>query len=348
MPLQQQATQTNVAALRQQKRENFLHSLGWTNVTMEPMQADASFRRYYRLHGTPSPMLLMEDPPDRPPVPPFVMVEPFVKIAAHLRKLGLHAPKVHHQDIPNGLLIIEDFGDDTYTRLFAKGADPKPLYDLAVDALVLLHKHPERNALNLAPYDDEHLIDETMRMLEWYYPALTGQQPTEEMKKSFGAVWAELFKKLPKDQQTLVLRDYHVDNLMLIGGATGMAACGLLDFQDAVAGQFSYDLMSLLEDARRDVPADLKEHLYARYLHGMGGAVDPVTFDYTFRVLAAQRHARVLGIFVRLSVRDGKDRYLEFIPHLHKLFMHALNDPALAPLKKWFADHGIDIGKGLK
>src|SRR5262249_4963472 len=151
----------------------------------------------------------------------------------------------------------------------------------------------------------------------------------------------------PKDQETLVLRDYHVDNLMLTRGE-GIGRCGLLDFQDAVIGQCSYDLMSLLEDARRDVPQDLQKHLYDRYMAAMGGSFDRKGFDYAYRVLAAQRHAKVLGIFVRLFVRDKKERYLQFIPHVHKLFMKALNDPALASLSDWFESNGIDIAAPLK
>ena len=179
--------------------------------------------------------------------------------------------------------------------------------------------------------------------------ALTGEKPTDEMKESYRNVWRELFKKFPKNQETLVLRDYHVDNLMLVAGADGLQACGLLDFQDALIGPFSYDLMSLLEDARRDVPQDLRQHLYDRYIKGVGKTLlDRAGFDYSFRVLAAQRHAKVLGIFVRLSVRDGKDRYLKFIPHVHKLFISSLESPALKPLKQWFEDQGIDIKKPLK
>ncbi|MCE9508649.1 MAG: phosphotransferase, partial [Alphaproteobacteria bacterium] len=307
---------------------------------------DASFRRYYRLLGAPKPMLLMEDPPDRPPVPPFVMVEPYIKIADHLRSMGLHTPEILFKDIPNGLLVIEDFGDDTYTRLFEKGADPKPLYELAVDALVRLHQHPKRNDIDLPKHDADVLIDGAMLLLDWYYPALTGKKPTEDMKKSFANVWKGLFEKLPKDQLTLVLRDYHVDNLMLVPGATGLQSCGLLDFQDASIGQFAYDLMSLLEDARRDMPADLKQHLYDRYINAM--KIDRAAFDYAFRVLAAQRHARVLGVFVRLSLRDGKTRYLQFIPHVHKLFIAAINTPVMKPLKQWFDNNGIDIQQPLK
>jgi hypothetical protein len=189
-------------------------------------------------------------------------------------------------------------------------------------------------------------MEEAMLLLDWYYPALMGHQPTEEMKESFSEVWKGLFKHFPKDQETLVLRDYHVDNLMVVPGAKGLLSCGLLDFQDALIGQFSYDLMSLLEDARRDVPKDLQEHLYDRYMKAM--TVDVDAFDYSYRVLAAQRHAKVLGIFVRLFVRDGKDRYLKFIPHVHKLFLNSLNAPVLKPLKLWFEKNNIDIAKPLQ
>lgn len=344
----QPGTAEEIASRRKAVREDFLDAIGWSHVKLHGLQADASFRRYYRMEGTPSAMLMMQDPPDRPPIPPYVMVEPFIKISEHLRDLGLRAPAIHFKDLENGLLILEDFGDDTYTHLFNKGHDPKPLYEMAVDALVHLHKHPQRSDIELPPYDDKQMVDEAMLLLDWYLPSLTGKKTTQEMKDSFADVWRGLFAKLPKDQQTLVLRDYHVDNLMLAADGDGIEKCGILDFQDALIGQFSYDLMSLLEDARRDVPKDLKKHLYDRYLDGMGKDLDRDGFDYSFRVLAAQRHAKVLGIFVRLHERDGKERYLQFIPHVQKLFINAVNDPALAPLKKWFDDHKIDITASLK
>lgn len=344
--MQQQAQKqmaVDTTELRRARREGFMASLKWEHVALHPMQADASFRRYYRLEGAGKPLLLMEDPTDRPPIPPLVMVEPFMKIAAHLRGMGLHAPHVHFKNIPHGLLVIDDFGDDTYTRLFDKGMDPKPLYELAVDVLTHLHNHPERCRIDLPPYDSTHLIDEAMLLLDWYYPKLTGKQATAELKSSYAAVWKELVSKFPKGQETLVLRDYHVDNIMLIPGAKGLQAAGLLDFQDALIGPMSYDLMSLLEDARRDVPQDLQKHLYARYMAAMPPGFDRAGFDYSYRVLAAQRHAKVLGIFVRLLVRDGKDRYMKFIPHVHKLFISSLNTPTLKPLHTWFTDHHIDI-----
>ena len=342
-PQKNTVAEDDVLQKRKALREKFLQESGLGTLAIEELKADASFRRYYRLHGGDKPMLLMQDPPDRPPVPPFVMVEPFVKIADHLRELGLKAPEVYHQDIKNGLLVIEDFGDDTYTRLFEKGRDPKPLYEMAVDALITLHRHPKRCDIDLPPYNDQQLVDEAMLLLDWYYPALTGKTPTPAMKDSFAQVWRDLFADMPKNQQTLVLRDYHVDNLML----TAKGKCGQLDFQDALIGQASYDLMSLLEDARRDVKKDLKKHLYDRYLSAQNDDFDREGFDYAFRVLAAQRHAKVLGIFVRLSVRDGKDRYLTFIPHVHRLFLESVTDSRLAPLQQWFKDNGIDIPQPL-
>ncbi len=333
----------DVAEARRKLREEFIASLGYKDVVLEALPADASFRRYYRLagKGADKAMLLMQDPPDRPHVPPFVMVEPFVTIADHMRHLGLRAPEIYARDIQNGLLLIEDFGDDTYTRLLNRGVDAKDLYEVAVDVLSHLHKHPKRSEIDLPHYDDKHLTDEAMLLTDWYYPALTGKTAPETLRASYAAVWKDLFAKMPKDQSTMVLRDYHVDNLMLTAGE-GIARCGLLDFQDALIGHFSYDLMSLLEDARRDVPQELQKHLYDRYMAAMG-PLDRASFDYAYRVLAAQRHAKVLGIFVRLFARDGKDRYLQFIPHVHKLFLQALDAPALAPLKAWFADNDIDI-----
>lgn len=344
---QKQQTTPALTEQRRKLREEFIARLGWKNVTLEEMPADASFRRYYRLQGAAKPMLLMQDPPDRPPVPPYVMVEPFVEIAEHLRGLGLHAPEIYEKDIENGLLVIEDFGDDTYTRLLDKKQDATPLYEVAVDVLSRLHNHADRNALSLKEYDDGLLLEEALLLPDWYLMALTGHALTEEMKQSYKEAWRGLFAKFPEGQETLVLRDYHVDNLMVVPGSEGIMRCGLLDFQDAVTGQFSYDLMSLLEDARRDVPKDLQEHLLARYFKAMGD-IDREGFDYAYRVLAAQRHAKVLGIFVRLFMRDSKERYLKFIPHVHKLFMQSLNAPALAPLKAWFEENGINIADPLK
>lgn len=311
---------------------------GWKDAVLEPMQADASFRRYYRVTGGTNPALLMEDPPDRPPVPPFVMVEPFVNIAQHLNKnCGVRAPEIYAQDMKNGLLLIEDFGDDTYTRLLNAGQEAEPLYRLAVDALIDIHKTADHKPAKVGAYDHSTLYAEAELFLDWYYPALAGQKPTSEMRADFRKVWEGLFDKLPKDQETLVLRDYHVDNLILLknGGV------GLLDFQDALIGQRSYDLMSLLEDARRDVPEKIQKEMLAHYLAETGVKREP--FMESYKILSAQRHAKVLGIFVRLFERDGKDRYLQFLPHVQKLFLKSLEHPALAPFNDWVRKYKVPV-----
>ena len=327
----------DVSLLRQKKREAFMDSLGWETARLAPLQADASFRRYYRVTGGPKPALLMEDPPDRPPVPPYVMVEPFANIAKHLIKQGLRAPEIYAEDMKNGLLLIEDFGDDTYTRLLNAGQDPAPLYKKAVDALIELHKATDHKPAKVGPYDKAALYEEAVLLIDWYYPALTGQKATPEMRASYEKVWEGLFAQLPKDQETLVLRDYHVDNLILL--KNGQA--GLLDFQDALIGQKSYDLMSLLEDARRDVPKKIQTDMIDHYLRETG--VDRAGFMRSYKILSAHRHAKVLGIFVRLFERDGKERYLQFLPHVQKLFLGALEDPALAPLKDWIKEWKVPV-----
>lgn len=346
MQAQKQPSPDQTADHRLKLRQAFLDRLGWGHVTMEEMAADASLRRYYRLQGAPKPLLMMQDPPDRAPTLPPVMVEPFIKISNHLRGLGLHAPEIVAQDIPNGLLVIEDFGDDTYTRLFNGGEDPKGLYELAVDVLAHLHKHPAPASLNLPAYDADVLVSDNavMVFLDWYYPLLSGQKPSAEMRESYRDLWRGLLAKLPQAQEGIVLRDYHVDNLMITKG-DGLMRCGLLDFQDAMTGQFSYDLMSLLEDARRAMPEDLQKHLYERYLAAMGDRIDRAAFEYSFRILGGQRHARVLGLFVRLPLRDGKERYAQWIPHVRGLLMKVLEKPELAPVAKWFKDHDIDLSK---
>jgi hypothetical protein len=334
-----------VLVARQKRRDAFLqkHNLG--DAAIEALPADASFRRYYRItpKGTDRSILLMEDPPDRPPVPPYVMVEPFKNIDEHLRSLGLHAPEIYACDIEQGLMLLEDFGDNTYTRMFNDGGDVKALYEAAVDVLIHLHNHPLRNEVNVPVYDAKMLANESLLFIDWYLPHLLGVTVTEDMRQSFAKVMSDLCAGASPAQTTFVLRDYHVDNLMVVKGQTGLNAVGLLDFQDGVKGQFAYDVMSLLEDARREVPDDLKNHLYQRYLSGMGPDFDRDAFDTSFKILAAQRHAKVLGIFVRLCVRDGKERYLQWIPHVQKLFVAAVDDPALRPLKQWLDDHKLDI-----
>lgn len=317
---------------RAESIDRFLATAGWGGARREPLPSDASFRRYVRLADGPRRTLLMDAPP------PQEDVRPWLAVARHLGALGLSAPRVEAADLENGLLLIEDFGDDTYTRLFAAGRPEAPLYALAVDVLVALHRQKRAAAIDLPPYDERRLLDEALLLTDWYLPAIRGSATPEPVRAAYMAAWREVLPGARGVPDTLVLRDYHVDNLMLLPGRKGIAACGLIDFQDALIGPVSYDLVSLLEDARRDIDPALVAALRARYLAAMP-EIDPAAMDRSCAILGAQRHAKVIGIFTRLLRRDGKPVYLKHIPRVWRLLEGSLRHPALAPVRAWADIH---------
>jgi N-acetylmuramate 1-kinase len=312
---------------RRQAIKVFLGASGWNGVPAVPLAGDASFRRYYRLGRDGRSAVLMDAPP------PQEDVGPFVAVAGLLRELGFSAPEVLAEDRGQGFLLLEDFGDDTYTRLLARGADEPALYRLAVDTLVALQQAVEQHGTpDLPPYDLERLLGEAALLVDWYRP-LTGA-----LREEYLTLWRAVLPDGVVAPPTLVLRDYHVDNLMLLPGRQGIRGCGLLDFQDAVTGQPSYDLVSLLEDARRDIPGPLREAMTERYLAAFP-ALDRVAFLRSAAILSAQRNCKILGIFTRLWKRDGKRQYLAHIPRVWRLLEADLGHPALAPLARWLDRH---------
>jgi aminoglycoside/choline kinase family phosphotransferase len=308
----------------------FLAANGWGEAERGKLAGDASFRCYDRLVKGDERAVLMDAPP------PLEDVRPFARLARHLVGLGYSAPKVLAEDPEAGLLLLEDLGDDTYTRMLAAGADERMLYQLAVDLLVDLHHRPAAEALptGLPPYDEDRLITEALLLTDWFMPARLGRDTDAACRDAYVAAWRKALAPVLAAAPVLVLRDFHVDNLMWLRDRAGLAACGLLDFQDALAGHAAYDLMSLIEDARRDIAPDRHAILLARYLAGFPG-VDEAAFRRDFAVLAAQRHAKVIGIFTRLWRRDAKPDYLVHIPRVWQLFERALKDAALAPVAAW-------------
>jgi aminoglycoside/choline kinase family phosphotransferase len=309
----------------------FLADAGWGGSEPELLAADASFRRYYRLSDGERRMVLMDAPP------PHEDVRPYVAVAGMLRGYGLSAPEIFAQDSERGLLLIEDFGDDTYTRLLARGTDERALYALAVDTLIALQRAVAAPPA-LPAYDEDVLLREAALLTEWYAPAVLGTPLQPALHEEYLALWQAVLPFAAMGAPTLVLRDYHVDNLMLLEGRRGVRGCGLLDFQDALSGPASYDLVSLLEDARRDVPPALREAMTERYLAAFP-ALDRGAFRRAAAILAAQRNAKIIGIFTRLWRRDGKPRYLDHIPRVWRLLEGDLQEPALHPLARWFDRH---------
>jgi aminoglycoside/choline kinase family phosphotransferase len=312
----------------------FLDRCGWTGFTPVPLAGDASFRRYYRLRCAARQAILMDAPP------PQEDVVPYITVAAMLRCLGLSAPEVFAEDRLAGFLLIEDFGDDTYTRLLDGGADEPLLYTLAVDTLIELQRNVEMHGVptQLPPYDTTRLLAEAALLVDWYAPAVLGTRLSDQQRDEYFGAWEAVLPGAALRTETLVLRDYHVDNLMLLSGRRGVQSCGLLDFQDAVRGPPSYDLGSLLEDARRDVATELRQAMIERYLAAFP-ALERPAFLRSAAILAAQRNCKILGIFTRLSERDGKPGYLVHIPRVWRLLEQELRHPTLAPVASWLDRH---------
>ncbi|HTH17603.1 MAG TPA: phosphotransferase [Magnetospirillum sp.] len=308
----------------------FLAEAGWGDAQRGRLAGDASFRHYDRLKRGLEQAVLMDAPP------PKEDVRPFVRIARHLAQLGYSAPGLMAVDEQNGLLLLEDLGDATYTRLLAKGHDETALYALATDVLADLHAQAHAIPAGLPPYDDERLLTEACLLTDWYMPAVVRPVPEAE-RAEYAALWTALFPVARSVPDTIVLRDFHVDNLLLLE-RPGLKACGLLDFQDAVAGPVTYDPMSLLEDARRDIDASLIAAMKERYLARFPG-LDRDAFEASWAVMAAQRHAKVIGIFTRLCKRDGKPIYLGHIPRVWRLLEQACAHPALAEIRRWLDTH---------
>jgi N-acetylmuramate 1-kinase len=312
----------------------FLAAAGWGGALCVPLAADASFRRYHRLRDGERRAVLMDAPPPREDV------RPFLRVARHLASLGYSAPCVLADDAEAGLLLLEDLGDDTFTRLLARGESEDALYALATDLLIDLHRRPPRDAVphDLPPYDDDLLVAEASLLVDWYMPRVFGKAVPAATAHEYRYLWRLTLKQARAVPETLVLRDYHVDNLMRIEGRDGLAACGLLDFQDAVRGPATYDLVSLLEDARRDIDPAVAAAARQRYMAACHG-LDRDAFDRSMAILGAQRHAKVIGIFTRICVRDGKPGYLRHIPRVWRLLEGDCRNTALAPIRAWLDTH---------
>ncbi|URW76305.1 phosphotransferase [Sphingomonas donggukensis] len=297
----------------------FLARLGWDDAEILPLAGDASFRRYFRAVGHERTAILMDAPP------PHEDPRPFIAVAEWLGERGFGAPAILGSDLQHGLVLLEDFGD----ARMRETADAAPeselrLYEQAVDVLIQLCDHP---AADVPAYDAEHLHREAALLTEWYCPAIG----VEADVAGYVAAWDQVLPLAIAEAPVTVLRDYHAENLMLID--RGM---GLLDFQDALAGHPAYDLVSLLQDARRDVHPDLEAALLDRYLRITGAGEDFVT---AYHVLGAQRNAKIVGIFTRLWQRDGKPRYPGLCPRVWGYLNRDLAHPALAPVKAWFDAH---------
>ena len=303
---------------------DFLASCGWGGAEILPLAGDASFRRYFRVrHGGRTAVLMDAPPPHEDP-------RPFVAVAEWLASVGLSAPEILARDLDKGLLLLGDFGDWRLREFLDD--DPqreRELYELATDVLIHLHRHEAMPGLPVHGLDQ--WLEELKLFTDWYCPAVGLDVDAD----SYQAAWREVLEPVAADGlgPVTVLRDYHAENVMLVEGREGVSHFGLLDFQDALAGHPAYDLASVLEDARRDVPEAIERDMIARYIAATGHGE---AFERAYWTLAAQRNTRILGVFTRLWKRDNKPGYRRFQPRMWGLLERDLARGALAPVRAWF------------
>ncbi|MEO8316815.1 MAG: tRNA (adenosine(37)-N6)-threonylcarbamoyltransferase complex ATPase subunit type 1 TsaE [Bradyrhizobium sp.] len=336
----------------------FLKAAGFMDSVRARMPGDASTRSYARLTQDGGTVILMNSPP-RPDGPVIRNgksysalvhlaedVRPFVAIANGLRERGFSAPAIHHADLDSGFLITEDFGGAGVVE----GDPPRPIaerYEAATDVLAALHREVLPEILPLTPdvsyaipvFDADALLTEMALMLDWYMPD-RGTEPTDEQRTEFATMWRQLLAKPVASPRTWAIRDFHSPNLIWLSERSGISRVGIIDLQDAVLGPVTYDLASLLQDARIDVPEQLELTLLTRYIKARLAAdssFDPADCAELYAIMSAQRNTKLLGIFARLNRRDGKPQYLRHQPRIWAYLNRSLAHPALAGLRDWYA-----------
>lgn len=298
---------------------------------LQPLLADASFRRYIRVTHQSNNYIVMDAPPDKEDVLPYMQIGRFLK------KAGYSTPEILAVDEQQGFLLLEDLSDDTFSRLLKKdGASEEKFYAGAIELLADWYQGGlSVDALDIPLYDKAVYMREVKLLSDWFLPQWLDGEELKQAQASYIECWEGLFAATALQTNCFVHRDYHADNLMWLAVRKGHAKIGLLDFQDALKGDAAYDVVSLLEDARRDVSVVLAEKMRVLYVEKSG--IDAAHFDAAYALLAAQRNAKIIGIFTRLAARDGKLHYLDFLPRVWRYFEGDIAHSTLAPLALWLA-----------
>ena len=303
---------------------SFIERAGWS--TPQPLAVDGSARRYFRVRKQNQAAILMDASAEQQTIAPFVAV------ADWLRSIGLSTPEIFEVDEAQGFILLEDFGDISFKKAIERGTNEFELYAMASDILAFLtHKNCP---LKLPNYYESSVHIGRRRIIDWFVPAIRKEKNPDGLAEEFFKIWEDIEYTLPHTQQGFVHIDYHVENLMFLPERQDFKRCGLLDFQGAMVGPVLYDFANLLEDARRYVPSEIRETLWA--------TLDEYESAWT-RILASQFHCRVIGQCFRWAIRDGKPQYMEHIPRLQNYIHVALKDPLLKPLKIFFDDLKIDF-----
>lgn len=312
---------------RADRKDAFLARAGWAGAGRRFLAGDASARSYDRLARAGQTAVLMDAPPDQ-----GEDVGPFIAIARHLSAIGLSAPAILAEDRDHGFLLLEDLGDDLFARLTLRDPSCEPvLYAAAVDVLLRLQSYPP--AADLPDASAADWAEAATVALDWYRHAITGEHIETRM---FRQTLQAALEDHANGPRVMILRDYHAENLLWLPQRSGVARVGVLDFQLAQLGQPGYDLVSLCQDARRDVSPDVEAAMIRRFVEARG--LDPSGFSAGYAALGAQRALRILGVFTRLCLVAGKPGYVALIPRVWAQLQQNLSHPALADLSLLCAD----------
>lgn len=310
----------------------FLERNGLEGASRYPLAGDASARRYERIVGSEKSLILMDAPPPE-------NVTSFVVIARELTRRGYSAPEILAEDVDRGFLLLEDLGDDLFARLFESGTAETPLYRLAVDFLIDLAKTSPPSFL--PAFSDDYVRAQNEMFLDFYVTDKLGEPLSGEPREFYQDIWENLLPRMRIGPEVMLLRDFHSENLLYLKGREGLKSLGLLDFQDALRGPAAYDLVSLLQDARRDVDETMAAEMVYHYLDETG--LDEADFRESFAILGTHRALRIMGIFSRLAQVEGKRRYLEMIPRMQQHLAGNLAHPVLTGLRNWLM---LTVGEG--
>ncbi len=334
---------------------------GGETCALHYLQGDASVRRYARITCADGRGAILMDWPHQPDGPPVrdglpysriahlaEGVRPFVAVAEALRTAGLSVPQIYAHDLDGGILAIEDLGHQVFGQEIETGtSEQAELLRAATDNLVALSAVtppqaltlPDGSTYTLPVYDKGALGIEVELLCNWYWPMLRGSDVPDSERSEFLELWAAIFDRLAALPQAWVLRDYHSPNLLWLPSREGIARVGVIDFQDAMRGPAAYDLVSLLQDARTDVPPELEATLFDHYCAGVSArqsGFDRDAFAFAYAALGAQRNTKILGIFARLAKRDGKPAYLRHVPRIWQYLERDLANPELGALRGWY------------
>lgn len=320
---------------RGEAMDAFLKRIGRPAATRTVLAGDASFRRYERVYDKDVVLVLMDAPS------PWEDVGRFAQVTEMLAQCGVTVPSIVARDDAEGFLLLEDLGDASFTRLLTKVPEREAeLYLAATDALVRIYEAslsaPEFGP-RLAPYDMATYLREVALFSDWFLPQVMGLEAAQRVRAEYLALWEQVIGSAKLKQNCLVHRDYHADNLFWLEGREGFKAVGMIDYQDALWGDAAYDLASLLEDARRDVSDTVVADCFARFVTAIDEPAQ--AFAARYAVIAAQRNAKIIGIFSRLCLRDGKAQYLDYLPRVWGHFLNDLHHPQLLPIRQFVDAH---------